>query len=48
MTIKQLASILQVSDTTIKRYIKSGKLKAFKVGRDYRIEKQAVIKWVNK
>lgn len=45
LTTKQLADFLQVSDQTIKRAIKAGKLKAFKVGKDWRIEKEAVIQW---
>ncbi|MGE5613186.1 MAG: helix-turn-helix domain-containing protein [Bacillota bacterium] len=46
LTIKQLAEFLQVSDQTIKRAIKARKLKAFKIGKDWRIEKEEVIKWV--
>lgn len=45
VTTKQLAEFLQVSDQTIKRAIKAGRLKAFKVGKDWRIEKEEVIKW---
>ena len=46
VTPKQLAEFLQVSDQTIKRAIKAGKLKAFKVGKDWRIEKEAVKQWL--
>jgi len=46
LTPKQLAEFLQVSDQTIKRALKAGKLKGFKVGRDWRIEKEEVIKWL--
>ena len=46
VTPKQLAEFLQVSDQTIKRVIKAGKLKAFKVGKDWRIEKEAVNQWL--
>lgn len=46
MTPKQLAEFLQVSDQTIKRAIKAGKLKAFKVVKDWRIEKEAVEEWL--
>lgn len=48
VTVKQLAEFLQVSDQTIMRAIKSGELKAFKIARDWRIEKEAVINWVKK
>ncbi|MFA5348983.1 MAG: helix-turn-helix domain-containing protein [Candidatus Paceibacterota bacterium] len=33
MTLKEAAKILRVSERTIMRYLKSGKLKASKVGR---------------
>ncbi len=46
VTVQQLAEFLQVSDQTIKRAIKASKLKAFKVGKDWRIEKEAAIKWL--
>lgn len=36
----ELAEILQVNIMTIYRYIKSGKLKAYKIGKEYRIEKK--------
>lgn len=48
ITVKQLAEFLQVSELTVKRAIKAGDLKAFKVGRDWRIEKEAVLNWVKK
>lgn len=48
LTVRQLAEFLQISDQTIMRAIKSNKLDAFKVGRDWRIEKENVIKWVKK
>lgn len=48
LTVKQLSEFLQVSEITIKRAIKSNELKAFKVGRDWRIEKEAIMNWVEK
>jgi len=48
VTVKQLADFLQVSEITIKRALKSGELKGFKIGRDWRIEKEDVIKWAKK
>lgn len=47
VTVKQLAEFLQVSEMTIKRALKSGSLKGFKIGRDWRVEKEEVIKWIN-
>lgn len=46
LTIKQLAEFLQVSESTIKRAIKSNSLQAFKAGRDWRIEKEKAIEWI--
>lgn len=34
-----LAKLLEVNIMTIYRYIKAGRLKALKIGRDYRIER---------
>lgn len=48
LTVKQLADFLQISEATIKRAIKAGKLEAFRVGRDWRIEKHCVMDWVKK
>ncbi len=36
---EELASLLQVNIMTIYRYIKAGKLKAYKIGREFRISK---------
>lgn len=46
MTIEQLAEALHVSRSTINRAIKAGDLKAFKIGKSVRIEKESVIEWV--
>jgi len=48
ITVKQLSEFLRISDQTIIRALKSGALKGFKVGRDWRIEKECVIDWVKK
>ena len=41
-TTEQVAKLLQVSVITIRRYIKSGKLKASKIGKDYRIKESDI------
>jgi excisionase family DNA binding protein len=46
VTVKQLAKFLQINDITVKRALKAGDLKGFKIGRDWRIEKEEVIKWL--
>ena len=36
---EDLAELLEVNIMTIYRYIKAGRLKAYKIGRDFRIDK---------
>lgn len=48
VTVKELADFIKVSTQTVVRAIKSGKLKAFKVGKDWRIEREAAIEWLKK
>jgi len=48
ITPKQLAEFLQISEMTVKRALKSGELQGFKLGRDWRIEKEEVLKWAKK
>jgi excisionase family DNA binding protein len=42
-TLEQLAKMLAVSERTITREVKSGKLRAFKVGRALRFTSEAVM-----
>jgi len=37
---EELAGMLQVNIMTIYRYIKAGKLQAYKIGKEYRIERK--------
>ena len=39
-TVKEVAEMLRVSEMSISRYIKAGKLKAIKVGKMYRINEK--------
>ena len=41
-TTEEVAGLLKVSVITIRRYIKSGKLKASKIGKDYRIKESDI------
>ena len=47
LTVKELASLIKVHETTIKRALKNGKLKGFKATRDWRISKDEVLKWID-
>lgn len=39
LTISDVAELLQLSTTTIWRHIRTGKIKAIKIGRSYRIRR---------
>jgi putative resolvase len=45
---EDLANKLDVNIMTIYRYIKAGKLKAYKIGKEYRIEKKEFNKFLTK
>jgi len=47
-TAKELAEKLRVNIMTIYRYIKAGKLKAYKIGKEFRIEKKEFQRFLSK
>ena len=47
-TAKELADKLRVNIMTIYRYIKAGKLKAYKMSKEFRIEKNEFDKFLEK
>ena len=47
-TAKELADKLRVNIMTIYRYIKAGKLKAYKIGKEFRIEKKEFKRFLDK
>lgn len=47
-TAKELAEKLRVNIMTIYRYIKAGKLKAYKMSKEFRIGKKEFNKFLNK
>ncbi|MCX6759101.1 MAG: helix-turn-helix domain-containing protein [Candidatus Nealsonbacteria bacterium] len=47
-TTQELANKLRVNIMTIYRYIKRGKLKAYKIGKEFRIDKEEFNKFLNK
>ncbi len=47
-TAQELADVLDFNIMTIYRYIKSGKLKAYKIGKEFRIEKEEFNNFLNK
>ena len=44
---EELAKILQVNIMTIYRYIKAGRIKAYKIGRGFRIDENEFNKFLN-
>jgi len=47
-TAKELAEILSLNVMTIYRYIDAGKLKAYKIGKEFRIERAEFERFMNK
>ncbi|HOL86965.1 MAG TPA: helix-turn-helix domain-containing protein [Defluviitoga tunisiensis] len=47
-TARELAEKLRVNIMTIYRYIKAGKLKAYKIGKEFRVDKSEFNKFLNK
>ena len=46
--VEELAKKLRVSEMTIYRYIKAKKVKAYKIGKEYRIDKQEFNNFLNR
>jgi putative resolvase len=46
--VEELATKLRVTHMTIYRYIKAGRLKAHKIGKDFRIDKAEFDKFLDK
>ena len=47
-TLKEVADILKVTRRSIYNYIKEGKLKAVKIGREWRVTEDALKAFLNK
>ena len=46
MTVKDVASYLDVHPMTIYKYVKDGRIPAFKIGNSWRIRKDSMQKWI--
>lgn len=42
-TLREIRQLLRISDATARRWIKAGRLKARKIGRDYRVKGDEVL-----
>ena len=47
-TAQELADKLRVNIMTVYRYLKAGKLKAYKIGKEFRIDKKEFNNFLNK
>ena len=47
-TAEELAKKLRVNIMTIYRYIKAGRIKAYKIGKEFRIDKNEFDRFLNK
>lgn len=48
MTIKEVAELLKVNKMTVYRYVKAGRIKAYKIGKEFRIDKNEFDNFLNK
>ena len=46
MTVKDVADYLDVHPMTIYKYVKKGKIPAFKIGANWRIRKDSIQRWM--
>src|SRR5918997_4309297 len=46
LALSEVAGLMGVSERTVRRWIKSGRLKAYKPGRDYRIPETALRRFI--
>lgn len=46
MTIRDIAEYMDVHPMTIYKYVKQGKIPAFKIGASWRIRKDSIKKWM--
>lgn len=47
LTIPELSEILKIGNTQAYHLVRSGKIKAFKEGKDWKIPKNALIKYIS-
>jgi excisionase family DNA binding protein len=48
MTITQVAEYLQISEMTTYKLVNEGKIKAFKIGRHWRVKKEDLSEFIDK
>lgn len=48
LTLKELQGLLHIGKNTALRLVQSGEIEAFRVGKQWRIVKDSIIKYINK
>lgn len=48
LTLKELQELLHIGKNTALRLVQSGEIEAFRVGKQWRIAKDSIIKYINK
>ena len=48
LTVKDIAEYMDMHPMTIYKYVKDGKIPAFKIGSSWRIRKDSIQKWIKK
>jgi len=46
LTVKEVADLLKLHQTTVYKMIKSGELPAFKIGSDWRFHRSQIAEWL--
>jgi excisionase family DNA binding protein len=46
LTVKEVCEVLRVHQSTVYKLIKEGRLSAFRIGRDWRIRRAAIARWL--
>lgn len=46
LTVKEVSEMLKMNEVTILRYLRSGKLIGYKLGKDWRIEEKDLINYL--
>jgi excisionase family DNA binding protein len=46
LTVKEVSELLKVQDSTVYRMIREGRIPAFKIGSDWRFQKDQVVHWL--
>lgn len=46
LTVKEVCELLRVSNITVYKLVKEGRIPAFKIGSDWRFQKDQLVHWI--